>query len=89
MDSSKSKRKLPEKKATPINMDISIRFFDSFSRSMDAFKKSLDVVHQRYYDQDAAVNFGVGHMESQKLTHGISQGRLHITVISRKTSTKQ
>jgi hypothetical protein len=62
------------KKKQPRGLDISIRFFDNYNRTVDALKKSLDVIKEKQREQDEAVNFGVGYVEDKKLTHGISLG---------------
>ncbi|ODN00596.1 hypothetical protein Ocin01_06074 [Orchesella cincta] len=59
---------------TKKGLDVTIRFFDSFIRTMDALKKSLDGIKERNHDLDALVNNGVGYVEDKKLTHGISIG---------------
>ncbi len=55
-------------------LDVSIKFFDSFIRTMDALKKSLDAHEELNKEHDELVNNGVGYVEDKKLTHGISMG---------------
>jgi len=59
---------------------VSIKFFDSFIRTMDALKRSLDTLEEKNKDHDALVNNGVGYVEDKKLTHGISMGAMNTGV---------
>ncbi|CAG7662430.1 unnamed protein product [Allacma fusca] len=55
-------------------MDLTVRFFDNYTRTFDSLRKPLEAWLEKLEEFDTAVNHGVGYVEDKRLTHGISQG---------------
>jgi hypothetical protein len=64
MDSKDAEKQEGPKKGK-FGQDISMRFYDNYTRTIDAMRKSLDAVRESYNEQDKVVNFGIGHVEDK------------------------
>lgn len=74
MDAKAKKERDRKKRKEEADLELFVRLHDSFSRTIEGIRSSLDEIDNRREALDAEVYHGLGVVESKGITQGLEQG---------------